>query len=783
MLDGAAKARTPSDIARLLRDLRRRDARQRGGPARTVRELATMTGWSYGVISEYFAGTVLPPTDRLDDLVRLLGAAPPEQGAFATARDRIEEARRAAMSNGGPVVPRHLPPAVPDFAGRAAELDLLTRLAEHAGSAGTVVISATDGAAGIGKTALAVCAGHRMAARFPDGQLYLNLRGFDHRDRPVSVAEAVRGFIDAFGVPARQIPTTLDGQIGLYRSLLADRRVLVLLDNARDVEQVRPLLPGAPGCLVLVTSRRRLSGLVAGEGAYHMSLDLLPPADARDLLAQRIGADRVAAEPGAVEEIVTACAGLPLALSIVAARAAAQPRFGLAGLASELRVPDGGLDVLDLGEPDCSVRAVFSWSYRTLTDGATRLFQLLGLHSGPDIAVAAAASLAGVPTAQVRPLLAELTRARLLEEPAAGRYACHDLLRAYARELASTSLPEDDRRAAVHRLLDHLLHSAHDATMLLNPHRIPIAPVPSQPGVTIVSAGDHDAALAWFTVEHRTLLAAVSHAAEVGLDRHAWQLAWTVMTFLDRRGHWDDWAATQCTALAAAQRSGDRTGQAHAHRGLGRAYTQLGRLDEARVHLRDALDLYGLLDDQAGTAQTHLDLALLCERREDQRAALDHSRRALEVYRAAGHRYGQANALNAVGWHYALLGDHRRALACCREAIDIHREVGDRPGEADTWDSLGYSHHQLGEYADAAECFRQAIALYRGTGNRYIEASTLLSLGETHDAAGVPQAARQAWEAALVIFEESGRPDSADEVRARLRALDARQARRLGVAL
>lgn len=770
---------TVDDLARLLRQLRRRQARQQGDAQLSLRELAARTGWSHGIIGAYLSGQVLPPTDRFDALIRLLGATPAEQGALATARDRVEEHRRgdtpATIPRAVPahVVPRQLPPAVSYFVGREAELAALTALVGRSAKSGTaVVISAIDGTAGIGKTALAVFGAHRLAARFPDGQLYVDLRGFDPAGRPLSVAEAVRGFLDAFAVPAGRIPVTLDGQIGLYRSLLAERRVLVVLDNARDAAQARPLLPGAPGCLVLVTSRRRLSGLVAGAGAVPMTIDLLPLAEARELLVHRIGADRAAAEPGAVDEILAACAGLPLALSIVAARAAGQPRLSLAGLAAELRAPDARLDALDLGDDDAGVRAIFSWSYRALSADAARLFSLLGLHSGPEVALAAAASLAGLSVPQVRPLLAELTRAHLLEEPASGRYSCHDLLHTYATELASTSRAAGDRQAAVHRLIDHYLHTAQAATLLLNPHRNPISLQPARAAVTVAAIGDHDEALAWFTVEHRALLAAVNQAVDNGLDTHVWQLAWAIMTYLDRCGHWADWAAIQSAALAAAQRSDDRAGQAHAHRGLGRAYTHLGRFGDAHAHLRHALDLHGGLDDHAGSAQTHLDLAWLCERQNDQREALGHSQRALEIYRAAGHRYGQANSLNAVGWQHAQLGDHQQALACCREAIDIHREVGDRPGEADTWDSLGYVHHQLGEYAEAVTCFRQAIELYRGAGNRYVEAITLISLGETHCAAGDPDATREAWQAALTLFDELERSDSADQTRARLQALD-----------
>ena len=304
-----------------------------------------------------------------------------------------------------------------------------------------VVIVAIDGMAGVGKTALAVHWAHRVAALFPGGQLYVNLRGFDPNRSPVTPDEAVRGFLDALDVPPERVPATLEAQVGLYRSLLAGRRVLVLLDNASDAGQVRPLLPGAPGCVAVVTSRDQLAGLVTTAGAHPMTLDLPSADEARELLERRLGAARVAAESAAADEIIALCARLPLALAIVATRAATQPGLPLATLAAELRAAAGGL--AEFTDPDLAsdVRAVFSWSYRQLSPAAARLFRLLGMHPGPDIGLPAAASLAGQPAAEVRPLLTELARAHLIER-AAGRYAFHDLLRAYAAELALALDPD-----------------------------------------------------------------------------------------------------------------------------------------------------------------------------------------------------------------------------------------------------------------------------------------------------------------------------------------------------
>src|SRR6266540_1819890 len=365
-------------------------------------------------------------------------------------------------------VPRQLPVVTWGFAGRVAELaELTSALEEAAEDGGTVVISAIEGTAGIGKTTLAVYWAHQVADRFPDGQLYVNLRGFDPAGSPMAPAEAVRGFLDALGVPPERIPVSLHAQTALYRSLLAGRRVLVVLDNALDAAQVRPLLPGSAACMAVVTSRNRLTSLVAAEGARLLTVDLLTPAEARQLLAGRLGAGRVAADSLAIEEIITSCARLPLALSIVAARASAHLSFPMAALARELDEARGGLEAFDGGEQAAQVRAVFSWSYPQLSLEAAGLFRRLGLQLGHDVTVPAAASLAGVTVASVRSAMAELARSHLVNEHTPGRYTFHDLLRAYAAELAHTHDPEPERRKTLHRVLDHYVHTAYAAAILV----------------------------------------------------------------------------------------------------------------------------------------------------------------------------------------------------------------------------------------------------------------------------------------------------------------------------
>jgi tetratricopeptide (TPR) repeat protein len=712
-------------------------------------------------------------------MLRTIDDAGAEGRLAATARAEI--GRRGAHARPAPhaslwpavdrdrrVVPRQLPPAVRHFAGRVAEVKVMEGLLDEAADAGgTVVITAIDGTAGIGKTAMAVHWAHRVAGEFPDGQLYVNLRGFDPAGSVMAPAEAVRRFLDALGVPAERIPVDLDAQAALYRSELAGRRMLVVLDNARDTAQVRPLLPGAPGCLVLVTSRNQLSGLVAADGAHPITLDVLSVAEARELLAHRLGHDRTAAEPEAVAEIITACARLPLALAIVAARAATHPHLSLQTLAGELHDTQGRLDTLSTDDPYTDVRAVFSWSYHALSPAAARLFRLLGLHPGPDISAAAAASLAGLPPARVPPLLAELTRAHLTAEHCPGRYAFHDLLRAYATERAHTSDPDEQRRAATTRMLDHYLHTAHTAERLLYPQRDPIVLTPINPGVVPERLSDHRQALHWFGMEHPVLLATVDHAAATGLDCHTWQLAWTLTTFLRRRGLWHDWAAVQRAALAAAQRLGDPTAQAQAHRGLADAYTRLRRYDDAHAHGRHALDLYAKAGDLAWQAHTHSSLAFMWERQGRHREALDHARQALELSRAGGHRIGQARALSMIGWLHTQLGDHQQAITTCHQALALLQEIDDRHGQADAWDSLGYAHHHLRRYAQAITCYQHALDLLRDLSERYDEAETLTRLGDTHRAAGNLDAARHTWQQALSILDQLDHPD-AEQVRTKL---------------
>jgi len=655
-------------------------------------------------------------------------------------------------------VPRQLPAAVAGFAGRAAELEALTGLLEEAAlPGGTVVISAIDGTAGIGKTALAVQWAHQVADRFPDGQLYVNLRGFDPAGPPVTSAEAVRGFLDAFEVPAVRIPVSLDAQAALYRSLLAGRRVLVVLDNARDTGQVRPLLPGSPGSSVVVTSRNRLTSLIA-DGAHPLTVGLFTLTDAREMLARRLGADRVAAQPEAVQQIIARCARLPLALSIVAARAAAHPDFPLTALAEELRDAEGRLPTLDTGEAATSVTAVFSWSYRQLSGPAARLFRLLGLHPGPDITAPAAASLAAVPLTAARPMLAELARAHLITEHTPGRFTFHDLLRAYATTQTRTHDPGTDQNAARQRMLDHYLHTAQAAWHLSYPHQQQaITLAPPLTGVTPEEPADHPAARAWFTSEYPVLLAVIQLAAATGHHTHAWQLPHTLVPFFERQGHWHDFAATHHTALTATQHHADQQGQAHAHLGIGHARARIGRRDEARPHLQDALRLFKELGDQAGQSYAHNLLGMTFHTEQRYEEALTHMRQAVSLARAhGGYQRGLAAALNSLGWVHALLGNAQQAFTYSQQSLVLFQDLGDRWGEAAALDTIGYAHHHLGHHQQAVSYFEQALAIDKELGDLYSPATDYDHLGDAHHAAGNTAQARHAWQQALNVLDQLG---------------------------
>jgi DNA-binding SARP family transcriptional activator len=419
--------------------------------------------------------------------------------------------------------PRQLPPGVPAFTGRAAELADLDAISVAGQRSASAAVVAVSGTAGAGKTALAVHWARRSADRFRDGQLYADLQGFGPA-APATTAETVGGFLTALGVPPGHVPDDGDERVALYRSLLADKQMLIVLDNARDEQQIRRLLPSSPHSFVLATSRQQLTGLAATDAARLVTLDVLPQDEAVQLITARLGRPATA-DAAATGEIAARCARLPFALVVAVARAAAQPSFPLTALAAELRNAADRLDALESGDPAASVRTLFSWSYQQLSASAARLFRLLGLHPGADITAPAAASLAGLDETAGRRILRELSRAHMLSEHRPGRYTVHELLRAYAADQARAHDSPPERTAAIRRLLDHYLHTAVHGAALLHPGREPVELAEPAPGVTPERLADARQALAWFAAEQQVLAAAVTVAAAAGFAAHAGVIA------------------------------------------------------------------------------------------------------------------------------------------------------------------------------------------------------------------------------------------------------------------
>jgi tetratricopeptide (TPR) repeat protein len=690
-------------------------------------------------------------------------------------------------------VPAQLPLDAPVFSGRREELSILHAMLpanSTPGEAGppeggegaesgqqdsdpstassqTVPIVVISGTAGTGKTALAIRFGHQVARRFPGGQLFLNLRGLDPSTPPMEPAEALRFFLDALGVPPHRIPPDTEARSALFRSLLDHRQMLVVLDNARNVAQVRPLLPGAPGSLVVVTSRNELTGLVAAEGAVLLTLDVLSDAEAYEMLARRLGQARIAAEPAAADEIIAACARLPLALGIAVSRAAGRPKRPLTELAAELHDARGRLDALEAGDAVTNVRAVLSWSYDQLSEPAARMFRLLGVHPGPDISLSAAASLAGLPRADAGAALRELARTHMVAEHMPARFTFHDLLRAYAADQAERIDPEPERRAAVHRVLDHYLHTAMAASNRFSPFRSVPQLADPQPGVLPADVADKDQAMAWFETEAPVLLALIAYADANEFDNHAWQIPWTLGPFFNRRGRWQDYTATQQTSLAAANRLGDTLALAHAHHLLGHVQAQTDAYEDADPNFRRALDLFRELGDRANEAVVLNGLAGMLEKQERYDEALAVALDALRMLKAVGHWWTQATLENGVGWLYAHLGQYDRALTHCQRALSLHRDSGHRGGTADTLDSLGYVYLHLDDIAEAKAHYTKAIEAYREIGSPFGEGNSLSGLGDALLAEGDREGARAAWRESVAILDRLPHP-LADEVRAKL---------------
>ncbi|WP_344927414.1 ATP-binding protein [Saccharopolyspora gregorii] len=661
-------------------------------------------------------------------------------------------------------IPRQLPPRLRHFVDRGVEQDALTTLLNGGSAAGLVLLSMIDGVAGVGKSSLVVHWAHHVRNRFPDGELYVNLRGFDPAAEPMPTADALRDFLLALDVAHDMIPVDPGNRASMLRSLLHGRRMLLVLDNARSTAQVRPLLPGCDGCLVLVTSRNRLDDLVMSEGASRISLEVLPHDQARDLLAGHLGADRVSSESAAVDALITCCAGLPLALSMVAFRAVQMPGVPLAELVEEVGDEQERLNALDIGG-ETGVRAVFSWSYRSLPQEAARLFRLFGLLRGPHVALDAVAALAGLPRTAARRVLRDLVQAHLVEQRGSDRYEMHDLLRSYAAECAARDEDAAERITALRRLVDHYLRTSRGVERSLTSHSRLFVPEPPDSEIRAKEFDTSDAGIEWWDAERANLVAVVEQAAAEGLHEHAWQLPYSLMYYFNLRRHTDDWSRSFNIAVRSARELGDRRAEGHLLEDLAGLHYSLQQYEEAIEKRAAALSLLDDTDPFYGMmlishAYAHLRLG-------DFDSAEEPLHRGFRLRAAAGDANGMGYARAGFGLLHSGRGDIDEALTAFDEAVALYRRVGEQWGEGFVLNNRGDACLTAGRFAEAAATFRKAAEHRRAIGHRHGAATSLRGLGTALSAAGDVDGARNAWQEALQAFEKCGAAE-AEAVRADL---------------
>ncbi|SDG94418.1 DNA-binding transcriptional activator of the SARP family [Lentzea fradiae] len=640
----------------------------------------------------------------------------------------LREVHLRVLGEGHSPVPRQLPGAPTPFAGRVEELAELDKMF------GATNVVAVGGTGGVGKTWLALCWAHRGLDRFPDGQLHVDLHGFDPVTGPTPPATALRRLLDGLGVPAEGDADVLAAR---FRSAVAGKRLLVLLDNAQDEDQVVPLLPGDPGCAVLITSRRQLSGLAARHGAQLLSLGTMSPPESAGVLAGHLGADRLAANPVAVEAILDHCAGLPLALGIAASRAAVHQDLPLSVLAEEFQE-----DRLD------SLRSVFASSVRALDSEAAEVFRSVAAAPGPDIEVRSAAALTGLP--KVRTALRRLENAHLVLRRGAARYRMHDLVRLHATELGADL-------AAVRRLVEFYVETAWAADSVFN------KPTVGAPGKAVpLEFANAEEARAWLSAEHACLLAAQAWAERHDMPDAVWHLAWFLDQFHWRHGllaaHLEVWQA-------AGRVDVDDWRRAQGHRRYSHVLMRAGRFDEALDELNAAL----VVHERTGSAldQGHVfhDIAAILGHSGDLARAIEHAERSLPFYRAAENAtQWEANALNTLGWFLAKAGEHERGRVHCAQAVALCRAAGYPDGQAAAHDSLGHIAHTTGAHRRALGHYRQALRLRRELGDPYEEADALLSLGKVHTALGEHAQAHELWRTAAGLYRGQGRQTELTEV-------------------
>jgi tetratricopeptide (TPR) repeat protein/transcriptional regulator with XRE-family HTH domain len=690
------------------------------------------------------------------DTARLLadafGLIGPERELFeaaangqATAVETLAASRRA----GGAGV-RTLPRDIASFTGRTGELRRLTAaLGDAAGGGGVVSIHAIGGMAGVGKTALAVHAAHQLAADYPDGQYFLPLHGHTPGQKPVQPADALATLLLTVGLRASHIPADLEARTALWRDHVAGRKILLVLDDATGHEQVRPLLPGTAGGLVLITSRRLLAAL---EDAVPLSLDTLPPDEAAALLIWLSGRPDLGSD--SASQLARLCGYLPLAIGLVGRQLSHHPAWTAADLAADLAAARDRLELMQA--EDVSVAAAFDLSYRDLGAGQQRLFRRLGLHPGPDFDAHAAAALDATSLAEARRHLDDFYDQHLLSQPSRRRYRFHDLIREHARALAADE--PADGAATTGRLLDYYLHTAlaasrHVAVRLRGDRR---PPPPARLPACAPRLSTAERAMAWLAAERGNLQAATEHAAACGYHQYATQIPAAISNFLDAGGYWDQAIGLHRTALAAARQAGDRRGQADALNRLAIFQTLTGNLAAGAANQRQALALYRELGDRLGQGDALHTEGFVREMMDDYLAAASSFRQALARYREAGDRIGQGDALVDLGDAQQLAGDYSAAGASMRQALTQYREAGDRYGQAVTLGGLGGLQIQTGEYPAAVTSLRQALELYRDLGDRDGEAHAVAALGIVQRLTGDYPAAMASLRHAHEIFGQVG---------------------------
>lgn len=704
-----------------------------------------------------------------DRLASELGVAPGPQLRQLRQRLLAGEPGADTVPLPAPVVNVHrqLPMEIPEFTNRDAELRRLEAVADPGQTDPAVRVVTIEGMAGVGKTRLTIQAAHRMVRRgwFADIQLWASLHGFDPRRAPMDPADVLDNFLRVLGVPGGEVPIDPDARAALYRDRLAGRRALVVLDNAASEDQVRPLLPGDPGGLVLITSRRSLAKL---EGVESIPLTVLGPAESVLLQARIAGPDRIAAEPDSAARVATLCGHLPIALSLAARRLRTRPTWSVADLARRLERGRGGGDEFD---SDQQVRATFATSYQALPAQPRRVFRLLGLHPGHQFTAASTAALAGLSLERAENTLEYLLDEHLLHQAVPGRYSYHDLVRGYAADRALADEPAPARRAALTGLVTWYLAMAMAAGRAIDPlHRLPHVPEPAIPaGRPQPGFADREAALAWFEAERGTLTAAVQLAADLESDALCWHLATSLLTFFYLRSYWSDWVGTHRTALAAATRAGDLRGQAAMLRGLGNVYGDLHRLPESIAAHRRAQRLLVELDDQLGQAWNLNNLAVAQVELGRYAEAGDCLRAALPMFVATQDRHGEAICRSNLADTYRELGELAAAAEQLRRALDIQAEIGDRAARRFSLNVLADIHAETGDHERARAGYQEFLDICLELGDRRGAARAHTGLGQVHDAAGRPDLAVPHWQAAVDIFDLLGSPQAA-QIRARLAA-------------